>query len=96
MKNTELCPLQIEDKIIEIRNQNVILDCDVATLYGVQTKEVNQAIKNNPEKFPNGFVFELTDLETGCSRSKFLTLNNRPLNQLVRKQNHLEIFLDCF
>jgi len=47
----------------------------VAQLYGVQTKEVNQAIKNNPHKFPEGFVFELTDLESSRSRSKILTLN---------------------
>jgi len=75
MKNTEICPLQIEDKIIEIRNQNVILDCDVAMLYGVQTKDINRAVKNNPDKFPEGFVFELTDLETDRSRLKFFTLN---------------------
>ena len=59
MKNTELIPLQIEDKIIEIRNQNAILDSDVATLYGVETKRVNEAIKNNPDKFPEGYVFQL-------------------------------------
>jgi hypothetical protein len=49
----------VEDKIIAIRNQNVILDCDVADLYGVQSKEVNQAVSNNPDKFPNGYTFEL-------------------------------------
>jgi len=75
MKNTELIPLQIEDKIIEIRNQNAILDSDVATLYGVQTKDVNRAVANNPDKFPNGFIFELTDLEADLLRLKILTLN---------------------
>lgn len=50
-------------KIIQIRNQQVILDCDVAELYGVQTKEINQAVKNNPEKFPKGYVFVLDDIE---------------------------------
>ena len=59
MSNTEIIPLQIEDKIIEIRNQKVILDRDVAEHYGVQTKEINQAIKNNPKKFPEGYVFQL-------------------------------------
>jgi len=49
----------VNTKIITIRNQNVILDSDVATLYGVQTKEVNQAIRNNPRKFPKGYVFDL-------------------------------------
>jgi hypothetical protein len=49
----------VEDKIVAIRNQNVILDCDVADLYGVETKRVNEAVKNNPEKFPEGYIFEL-------------------------------------
>jgi DNA polymerase II small subunit/DNA polymerase delta subunit B len=53
----------VEDKIVVIRNQNVILDCDVADLYGVATKEINQAVRNNPEKFPEGYVFELQSAE---------------------------------
>ena len=63
MENTELIPLQIEDKIIEIRNQNVILDYDVAALYHVQTMRINEAVKNNPDKFPKGYVFELQTTE---------------------------------
>jgi len=47
----------VDAKIIEIRKTKVILDCDVALLYGVETKEVNQAVKNNPEKFPEGYIF---------------------------------------
>ena len=50
----------VKDKIIVVRDENVILDCDVAELYGVSTKEINQAVKNNPEKFPQGFVFQTT------------------------------------
>ena len=50
-------------KIITIRGQQVILDYDVASLYGVQTKEVNQAVKNNPDKFPEGYIIVLTDNE---------------------------------
>ena len=61
MKN-ELIP-NVEEKIIVLRNQQVILDCDVAELYGVQTKEINQAVKNNPRKFPEGFIFELDNQE---------------------------------
>ena len=56
-------PGNIENKIIEIRDQQVILDFDVAELYGVVTKRVNEAIKNNPEKFPKGYIFELTKQE---------------------------------
>ena len=49
----------VENRIIVIRNQQVILDSDVAELYGVQTKEVNQAVKNNPDKFPEGYIISL-------------------------------------
>ena len=54
---------QVEEKIITIRNQNVILDSDVAGLYGVETREINQAIKNNPGKFPEGYIFEISNKE---------------------------------
>ena len=51
---------QVEDRIITIRNQNVLLDSDVAFLYGVETKEINQAVKNNQDKFPKGYFVETT------------------------------------
>ena len=46
----------VEEKLISLRNQKVLLDCDVADLYGVKTKEINQAVKNNPDKFPYGYI----------------------------------------
>lgn len=52
------------------------LDCDVAELYGVETKEINQAVRNNPEKFPEGYVFQLENQEVVSLRSKILTLKN--------------------
>ena len=52
--------IEIESKIIELREQKVILDSDVAELYGVQAREINQAVTNNPDKFPDGYIFELT------------------------------------
>ena len=64
---------QVEEKIITVRNRNVILDSDVAILYGVETKEVNQAVKNNPKKFPKGYLIELKRSELRDLRSKFLT-----------------------
>ena len=64
---------EIENKIIEIREQKVILDSDVAKLYDVETKEINQAVSNNPEKFPEGYLFEITKNELDILRSKFLT-----------------------
>ncbi|MDR1881700.1 MAG: ORF6N domain-containing protein [Prevotella sp.] len=54
---------RIREKIITIQGQQVILDCEVASMYGVQTKEINQAIKNNPDKFPEGYIIALTDSE---------------------------------
>lgn len=53
----------VESKIILIRNQHVIIDSDVAELYGVETKRINEAVKNNPEKFPLGYVFDLNENE---------------------------------
>ena len=55
---------QVEDLIIELRGNQVLIDADVAALYQVETKEINQAVKNNPRKFPKGYVFTTTDEET--------------------------------
>ncbi|MBP5650184.1 MAG: ORF6N domain-containing protein [Bacteroidales bacterium] len=54
---------EVEKKIITLRNQQVILDADVAELYGVETKRINEAVSNNPEKFPYGYIWELSDSE---------------------------------
>lgn len=53
----------VETKIISIRSQDVILDSDVAELYCVQTRDINKAVKNNPEKFKEGYVVTLTQPE---------------------------------
>ena len=53
----------IEDTIIEIRGVPAILDSDVAALYGVETMRINEAVKNNPDKFPEGYVIELSKEE---------------------------------
>jgi RNA polymerase subunit RPABC4/transcription elongation factor Spt4 len=58
-----LRPNAIEERIIVLRDIPVILDSDVAFLYGVETKEVNQAVKNNPRKFPEGFIIETNQEE---------------------------------
>ena len=50
---------EVEKRMIALRGQQVILANHVAELYGVETREVNQAIKNNPNKFPNGYILEL-------------------------------------
>ena len=54
---------QVRDAIITLRGQQVILDADVARLYGVETRRVNEAIRNNPDKFPEGFLIRLTNSE---------------------------------
>lgn len=54
---------EVQCRMIPLRNQNVIIDRDVAALYGVETKRINEAVRNNPEKFPNGYIFELTNTE---------------------------------
>lgn len=62
---------EVEQKIITLRNQQVILDADVAVLYGVQTKEINQAVRNNPRKFPEGYIWELNETEKSEVVKKF-------------------------
>jgi len=64
---------QVKSKIIEIRDQKVILDSDVAELYDVETKRINEAVNRNPEKFPDGFLIELTPDEWASLKSQFAT-----------------------
>lgn len=63
---------QVKDKVIVLRGEPVLLDADVAALYGVETKRVNEAVKNNPDKFPEGYLFRLDKHETANLRSKLL------------------------
>jgi len=53
----------VTSKIITIRGKNAIVDSDVAELYGVETRDVNKSVKNNPRKFPDGYLISLTDEE---------------------------------
>ncbi|MCQ2284357.1 MAG: ORF6N domain-containing protein, partial [Bacteroidales bacterium] len=79
----------VESKIITLRNQQVILDCDVAELYGVQTKEINQAVKNNPEKFPDGYIFLL-----GKEEKKELVKNFDRFNSQKHSSATLKAFTE--
>ena len=65
--------IKIENMIYEIRGKKVMLDSDLAKLYNVETKRINEAVKNNPDKFPDDFYFEVTDNELENLRSKFST-----------------------
>ena len=62
----------VEEKIITVRGISVILDSDVAELYGVETREINQAIKNNPDKFPKEYIIQLNLEEWSILKSKIL------------------------
>ena len=74
----------VKDKIVHLREQDVILDFAVAELYGVETREINQAVKNNPGKFPEGYVFELDKQEFADLRSKNLIANS-PKSRAIPK-----------
>ncbi len=67
---------KIENKIYLIRGKRVMLDKDLAELYGVKTKALNQAVKRNIERFPEYFMFQLTKEEAEISRSQIVTLKH--------------------
>ena len=71
----ELVVQKVESMILGIRGVNVILDADVADLYGVETKRINEAVKNNPDKFPEDYMFVLNDEELQVLRSNISTSN---------------------
>ncbi len=54
-------------------NNLLVIDADIAELYGVETKRINKAVKNNPDKFPDGYLFELNKKEWNSLKSKFST-----------------------
>ena len=68
---------RIEPFILLIRGHRVILDADLAALYGTTTKAFNQAVKRNLERFPVDFMFQLTTAEVETIRSQFVTANLR-------------------
>lgn len=63
----------IEDKLLTIQGERVLLDSDVAEMYGVETKRINEAVKNNPDKFPKGYLLTLNKNELLTLRSKIST-----------------------
>ena len=65
----------IRNKIYEIRGQRVMLDRDLAELYGVETRVLNQSVKRNANRFPEDFMFQLTKEE--CLRSQIVTLKEK-------------------
>lgn len=88
MKNEILSFDEIRNKIVVIRGQQVIPDYEVAGLYGVETKRINEAVRNNPYKFPAGYVFELNDQESALLRSKISTLETKTGRGKYSKHNY--------
>ena len=74
MENKELATIQ--NKILVIRNQQVMIDRDIAELYGVETRILNQAVKRNMERFPNEFCFQLNEDEFEKWKSQFVISNS--------------------
>ena len=74
-QNTSLIPAdRIERAILLIRGEKVMLDSDLAAIYGVTTKALNQAVKRNVSRFPEDFMFQLTvDEVANLNRSQFVT-----------------------
>ncbi len=72
---------EIEDKIAVIRGMEVIADADVAALYGVETKDVNRAVRNNPDKFPKNYIFDLKTNELQDLRCKISSTNVSAMNR---------------
>ena len=77
-KNFPVPVEQIEKAILLIRGQKVLLDGDLAELYGVKTKALKQAVRRNIERFPKDFMFELTQEEASNLRSQIVTSSSSP------------------
>jgi phage regulator Rha-like protein len=76
---------EIEKRIIVLRDIPVLLDSDVAYLYGVETRDINKAVKNNPDKFPKGYIFEVSNQEFTDLRWKISTTNILSMTRVLPK-----------
>ena len=82
--NSLLQPSNIETKILTIRNQQVMIDRDLAELYGVETKRLNEQVKRNIERFPERFMFQLSDIEFESLSRKL-----RPQKQIHEEEDSI-------
>ena len=74
----------IQNKIYEVRGHRVMLDFDLAELYEVKTKSLNQAVKRNIQRFPSDFMFRLTSDEWDLVRSQYATASD---NKIIQSRN---------
>jgi ORF6N domain-containing protein len=77
----------IEWRILLVRGQRVMLDTDLASLYGVEVKALNQAVRRNADRFPSDFMLQLSWDEAERSRSQFVTLNKTTGSNRIRGHN---------
>ncbi len=85
---------KIENMIYEIRGKQVMLDSDLAYLYNVETKRINEAVRNNPQKFPERFSFILTESEWQVLRSKISTLKEQPKGKGHHRKYNPRVFTE--
>ena len=86
MSTPSLLPLEtITHRILLLRGQKVLLDADLAALYGVPTKRFNEQVRRNLERFPEDFMFQLTEEEFAALRSHFATSNEKPAGRGGRR-----------
>lgn len=81
----ELLTQRDQQYILSLRGQQVIIDADVAALYGVETKRINEAVRNNPDKFPEDYMFVLTQEEVVDLRTKKTTTKLSPKTRALPK-----------
>ena len=82
---------RIQRHIFLIRSQKVMLDRDLACLYGVETKVLNQAVKRNIDRFPPDFMFQLTDQENERLRSQIVTSKKGRKEIIKRESNNNQL-----
>jgi hypothetical protein len=88
MNKNELSVSEIASRIIYIRGQKVMLDSDLASMYGVETRALNQAVKRNMKRFPEDFFFQLTQDEWYSLRSQNVTLEANESPRRKRRRIH--------
>lgn len=92
-QTTPLLPISMADvqnKIVILRGEPMLLDRDVAALYGVQTKDINRAVKNNLDKFPVGYTYTLDNQEVAEMRLKILTTSLEMTDNEVVSSFHIK------
>ena len=75
---------EVEKRVLTVQGQQVLIDSDVAELYGIETKRVNEAVTNNPDKFPEGYIITLNSEEWMNLKSKFSTSSWGGKNKLPK------------